>query len=205
MILSQPFRGNARITQYFGENPQIYQQFGLTGHNGIDFGIATDTDVLAATDGTVIIVGDQGATGYGKYIKIRTNDNYELTYGHLHQAKVTVGQQVRQGEVIALSDNTGFSTGPHLHFGVRQFVPGSSNIANYDNGYKGAIDPMPFFQTTAPAPSVIVTAPDPELAEAYDFVERNNIMHRTDGNLPLLRQDAARILYRFAKKFGLDR
>ena len=207
MILSQPFRGTWRITQYFAVNPQVYRQFGLDGHNGVDFGINSGTEILAAVDGTIITVGDQGGTGYGKYIKLRTNDNYELTYGHLQQSKVSVGQQVHQGEVIALSDNTGFSTGPHLHFGVRQFVPGTSNIANYGNGYKGAIDPMPFFQNPAPVtpvpPSIVVTPPDPELTEAYDFVERNNIMNDQNGNTPLLRQDAARILYRFAKKFNL--
>lgn len=200
MILSQPFRGSLRITQHFGDNPEVYGQFDLSGHNGIDFGMPSETEVVAATDATVIVVSDQGASGYGKYIRLRTSDNYELTYGHLHRATVTVGQQVQRGDIIAYSDNTGFSTGPHLHFGVRQFVPGTSTIANYDNGYKGGIDPQPFFQTeTSPLPSPL--QPDPELLQAQNFVVTNNIMSISHGSQPLLRQDAERILYRFAVHF----
>lgn len=200
MLLSQPFRGPLRITQNFGENPQIYRQFGMSGHNGIDYGMPTGTEIVAATDGTITVVSDQGNAGYGKYVRLRTNDNYELTYGHLQRAEVTVGQQVLRGDLIALSNNTGFSTGPHLHFGVRQFVAGTNTIANYNNGYKGAIDPQAFFQASEPTPPTPAPV-DAELEQAQNFVVTRNIMSSQNGQLPLLRQDAERILYRFAVHF----
>ena len=75
--------------------------------------------MLAAADGLVVFAGE--ASGYGNYVAIdhgtdaKTHDTYGTGYGHLSQIKVTRGQQVKKGDVIALSGSTGHSTGPHLH------------------------------------------------------------------------------------------
>lgn len=92
---------------------------GSTNHKGVDVSVPTGTPMLAAADGLVVYAGEAG--GYGNYVAIdhgtdpKTNDTYGTGYGHLSQIKVTQGQQVKKGDVIALSGSTGHSTGPHLH------------------------------------------------------------------------------------------
>lgn len=131
-----PFNGSYRITQHFGENPASYSQFGLKGHNGIDFGLPTGTEVIA-THGGKVIEATSDPTGYGNYIKIE-DDKQGSLYAHLQSFKVNVGDQVNEGQVIGISDNTGNSTGPHLHFGYYLFPRDRSN------GYSGYIDPLPY-------------------------------------------------------------
>lgn len=125
-----------RITQTFGKNVEYYKQWGYCcGHNGIDFGIANGTKILAAADGEINYIGfEQG--GYGNYIRM-AHDGFLTYYAHLQKAILKVGVQAKAGELIALSNNTGASTGPHLHFGLK--IPGSNP------GMKGYIDPAAYF------------------------------------------------------------
>jgi len=113
------------ITQYFGNtafataNAQVYNG---NGHNGVDFGIPTGTAVKAALSGTVLGAGDtdtacQGAS-YGKWVLIQHGNGLTTLYAHLSLIKVSSGQTVTTGEIIGYSGNTGYSTGPHLHFTV---------------------------------------------------------------------------------------
>lgn len=83
-------------------------------HNGVDYGVPTGTPVIAPSDGVVEHVAYQ-ARGAGRYIKIR-HGHITTVYMHLSKSLVKVGQSVRKGERIALSGNTGGSTGPHLHY-----------------------------------------------------------------------------------------
>ena len=133
-----------RITQTFGKNPAMYAQFGLNGHNGIDFGVPVGTRLFAPFEGTVYVVGDEGNGGYGKYIKLR-KDNLEIVLGHLSEICVVKGQQVYMGDYIGKSGNTGFSTGAHLHLGARYLNDGQ--IMNYNNGFKGYVDILPLLVT----------------------------------------------------------
>lgn len=127
-----PFNGSFRLTQGFGGNPAAYAKFGLKGHNGLDYGLPTGTPVVAPILGKVTQAGFD-ASGYGNYIKIE-NDKYGTVLAHLQSYSVKVGQQVSEGQQIGLSDNTGNSTGPHLHWGVHPFP------RNTSNGYNGYID-----------------------------------------------------------------
>ncbi|MGG2459173.1 M23 family metallopeptidase [Streptomyces sp. RGM 3693] len=86
-------------------------------HTGIDFHAASGTPVHAVGSGTVVEAGWGGA--YGNNIVIRMNDGTYTQYGHLSSFGVTVGQTVTPGQQIALSGNTGNTTGPHLHFEAR--------------------------------------------------------------------------------------
>jgi murein DD-endopeptidase MepM/ murein hydrolase activator NlpD len=113
-----PVQGS--ITQYFGENPGFYAQWGYPGHNGVDFGIPDGTPVVAAAAGTVEKVGFENG-GYGNYVKLN-HGAFQTYYAHLQGAAVGAGQKVQQGTVVGFSNNTGASTGPHLHFGLK--VPG---------------------------------------------------------------------------------
>jgi len=85
-------------------------------HEGIDIAVATGTKVLASADGEVTYQG--WMTGYGNLIIISHGSEVSTFYAHLKSFVVKKGNIVKQGQVIAYSDNTGWSTGPHLHFSV---------------------------------------------------------------------------------------
>ncbi len=132
---------NGPITQLFGENPDIYKKWGFPGHNGIDYGIPNGTPVNSAVAGTVSLVGFENG-GYGNYVKLSHVDGsktYYTYYAHLASAAVAAGQKVKAGAVVGYSNNTGASTGPHLHFGLK--------IDGENPPYKGYVDPMPYFST----------------------------------------------------------
>lgn len=114
-----PFDGNYTITQRFGENPNVYSRFGLAGHNGVDFGLPDGTPVLAPDDAEVWEC-EYDPTGYGYYLKLRTPAGEDWLLGHLHFWHLPMpGEWVAQGALVGYSNNTGFSTGPHLHLGYR--------------------------------------------------------------------------------------
>jgi murein DD-endopeptidase MepM/ murein hydrolase activator NlpD len=113
------------ITQYFGntefatKNSQLYNG---KGHTGIDFGVSIGTPIKSAMVGTVVGTGNtdltRGCLSYGKWIMVKHLNGLSTLYGHLSLINVTNGQTVSTGEIIGYSGNTGYSTGPHLHFGV---------------------------------------------------------------------------------------
>lgn len=88
-----------------------------TNHKGVDLATPTGTAVMASCGGVVTRAGWLGSYGYAVYIQ--HPGGRETRYGHLSKILVSVGQQVSQGQKIALSGNTGNSTGPHLHFEIR--------------------------------------------------------------------------------------
>jgi murein DD-endopeptidase MepM/ murein hydrolase activator NlpD len=85
-------------------------------HEGNDFGTPVGTPVHAMSTGTVTFAGWEG--GYGNKVEVTYWDGTMSVYGHLSSISVTVGQQVAPGDVVALSGNTGHSTGPHLHLEI---------------------------------------------------------------------------------------
>ena len=88
------------------------------GHNGLDFGIVVGTPVEATMDGKVVHAGWNNQ-GYGNLV-IVDNGTYKTYYAHLSSIPVSVGDSVTAGTTIGLSGNTGNSTGPHLHYEIRQ-------------------------------------------------------------------------------------
>jgi murein DD-endopeptidase MepM/ murein hydrolase activator NlpD len=136
---SQPLAwplASVRITQYFGNtafataNSQVYNGH---GHNAIDLAANIGTPLLAARDGIVVGTGNTDATcagaSYGKWVFIKHNDGLSTLYAHLSVIQVTKGQSVTQGETIGLSGQTGYATGPHLHFSV--MATAGSEIASF--------------------------------------------------------------------------
>lgn len=113
------------ITQYFGntafatKNPQIYNG---SGHNAVDFGANIGTPVQAALGGTVYGTGNtdlvRGCYSFGKWVMIKHGNGLNTLYAHLSEIDVAAGQSVATGQVLGLSGETGYATGPHLHFGV---------------------------------------------------------------------------------------
>lgn len=194
---SPPFKGfsplpypQGSVTQFFGENPNLYKSMCFNGscmcggHNGWDCVATWGTPILAITDGVIIECNDS-PTGYGKHVRILQDDEAgvaEWTYGHLSRIDAVVGQSVASGEVIGLMGNTGFVVsgatpywkynpyaGTHVHITKRpltKVIPGESwnmtyvgdrhyNIADYNNGELGAVDPIELKQFAATPPPLI--------------------------------------------------
>lgn len=86
-------------------------------HQGVDIACPAGTPVFAALPGKVVCAGWKGLYGY--CVTVASRSGVETLYAHLSRIDVRPGQQVEQGQQIALSGNTGHSTGPHLHFEVR--------------------------------------------------------------------------------------
>jgi hypothetical protein len=85
-------------------------------HHGQDFSTPYGTEVYATGSGKVIEAGWKG--GYGNCIVIDHGYGYQSTYGHLSNIKVTVGLNIKRGDMIGLSGSTGTSSGPHLHYQI---------------------------------------------------------------------------------------
>ncbi len=130
------------INQYFGANPQNYQQFGLPGHDGLDIMAPSGSKVFAVAPGKVVQVYPN-ATGhnYGIHVRIDHVDEYQTTYAHLQRPLVQVGQTVSAGDLIALANDTGNSFGSHLHLTLKK------KGAQEGNWPYNIIDPTPFILT----------------------------------------------------------
>ncbi len=86
-------------------------------HRGIDYAAPTGTPVLATADGIVTFAGHQG--GYGNAVVLRHGGSYSTLYGHLSRFAVRIGARVRQGDTLGYVGQTGWATGPHLHYEFR--------------------------------------------------------------------------------------
>jgi murein DD-endopeptidase MepM/ murein hydrolase activator NlpD len=110
-----PLAVMGNINQGYGQSTNV-----ITGepwfHGGIDISARTGTPVLAVMSGVVAATGEHNALGI--YVIINHENNYQTLYAQLAGLIAVKGQHVTRGETIALSGNTGLSTGPHLHFSV---------------------------------------------------------------------------------------
>ncbi len=104
-----------RISSGFGKR-KAPKKGASTYHKGVDFAVPIGTAVMASCGGTVTRAG--WGSGYGYCVYIQHPDGRSTRYGHLSKVLVKAGQSVSQGQKIALSGNTGVSTGPHLHFEI---------------------------------------------------------------------------------------
>jgi murein DD-endopeptidase MepM/ murein hydrolase activator NlpD len=111
------------ITQYFGDTAfAAAGAYNGKGHNGIDFGVPTGTKITSALAGSVVGTGNtdaiSGCYSYGKWALVKHGNGLTTLYAHLSSIAVSPGQEVSTGQLIGHSGNTGYSTGPHLHFSV---------------------------------------------------------------------------------------
>jgi murein DD-endopeptidase MepM/ murein hydrolase activator NlpD len=159
------------VTQWFGESPSLYAHLDMKGHNGIDIVRPHGEPMFAVEEGTIVDVKDTN-DGYGKHLRLISKlGTREWTYGHCHGIFVKQGQYVKAGQFLATMGNTGFVVsgntpywghnpyaGTHLHLGLRLTnfnertgwsYPGSNIkflVKNYENGYKGSVDPRPYLR-----------------------------------------------------------
>lgn len=119
-----------RITSTYGRRKSPFRPGGRDLHTGIDIAVDQGTPVHASADGKIVYAERKG--GYGKAILIRHPSGYETLYAHLSDLLVEEGQSVCRGQQIGFVGTTGRSTGPHLHYEIRE------------NGTP--IDPAPFIE-----------------------------------------------------------
>jgi len=141
------------VTQYFGANPQNYNQFGLPGHDGVDMRAPEGTPILAAADGTVYRVDvNPSASNYGIHVRLLHQDGYKTIYGHFSRVAdgIFLNKTVSAGDIIGYSGNTGNSFGAHLHLGLKRegftFTDANGNVWPYN-----LFDPTPFLTKFCPA------------------------------------------------------
>ncbi len=115
-ILKTPLDG-ARISSNFGMRKHPISGYNKM-HKGVDFAAPKGTPVYAGGNGIIEYVGNNG--GYGKYIRIRHNNEYKTAYAHLSgfNKGISKGVRVNQGDIIGYVGSTGNSTGPHLHYEI---------------------------------------------------------------------------------------
>ena len=112
-----PCPASSRITSGFGER-ESPTAGASSNHKGIDIGASTGSNIVAAAGGTVTIATYSYSAG--NYVMINHGGGVSTVYMHCSKLLVSVGDTVKQGDVIAKVGSTGYSTGPHLHFGIRQ-------------------------------------------------------------------------------------
>jgi hypothetical protein len=178
-----PFNGSFRITQTFGNVLYLnginwYAQWGLNGHNGQDYGLPNGTEVIAPHSGTIKEYYFD-ANGYGWYIKLE-NDIEGSVLAHLmNKPVVKMGDVVKEGDLIAYSNNTGGSTGPHLHWGYYRFP------RNRQNGFNGFVDQTPYLENEPEVSNNSIT--DYLVSVGYIYPEAHlnvvKVLHESDLKL----------------------
>lgn len=158
-----------KITQDFGENTvcvsnttgniikcdgtkppggyrSIYSE--MLGHNGLDLKAYHKQPVFCAANGKVARIETEPERGLG--VEVHSTiylggklKKFKHRYWHLHSIYVRPGDRLKIGDIVGLADNTGYSTGTHLHFDLKELSQ-DGHIKNYNNGYYGSIDPKPY-------------------------------------------------------------
>jgi len=157
------------ISQYFGDHRLDYSQFDLKGHNGLDIAAPLGTPIKAAYNGYIVEQANKD-TGFGLRITQKIyfkGKYYQLVYGHMYKLAMDIPvtwnwslsyYPVIVGQVIGYVDSTGYSTGNHLHFGMYMMTDEGVTI-NSNNGYGGAIDPLPFLRSSMTVGFKIASSP----------------------------------------------
>lgn len=158
-IINQKFGENRSCINIFdntvitcdGNNPpqgykSVYSM--MRGHNGLDLHGWRWQRVHAACDGVVVEVSTDLARGLGVSLLHHENGKHYVTrYWHLISMDVHLGDAVKLGQLVGYVDSTGYSSGDHLHFELKE-TDAKGNTLNVDNGFFGAIDPLPFMYPT---------------------------------------------------------
>lgn len=194
-MLGKPFVGDFEIGQLFGMNlVKYYFLDGRKGHGGVDFPMPNGTPLIAACDGEVIFTthpDDSPRTGWGLSIlsdevfKYNGQDcRLSCLYAHLKEGtlKVKRGDRVKQGDLIAESNNTGQTTGPHLHFATAPVHPITRRELALGNGYGSYIDPLPYLDYESPRIK--------RLKELQEFLNKHGASLKVDGKFGKLSKKA---------------
>ncbi len=157
-VLSWPL-DTVSVTQYFGKTVAARRLYTSGTHGGMDFRASIGTKIMTALSGTVLdteAVKSKSGCQYGKWVLIKHSNGLTSIYGHLSVVSVKPGDTVITGDTIGYSGDTGYATGPHLHFGIYasggvKIVDSSSLGSNNCRGIKTVaanpaayLDPMAY-------------------------------------------------------------
>ena len=145
----QPFEGEYPITLDFHEKWLPLYDNVNTFHQGIDYGCPEGTPILASADGKCLRSG-YVASGYGHYVIIQHADGTGTVYAHLSLKMVNMFSDVKQGQVIGYSGNSGNSTGPHLHFEYRKSASDYTSAEDPKTVLRSVVDIKPDNPTPSP-------------------------------------------------------
>ena len=196
--LKQPFTGYYPITQLFGQNLSAYYKAdGLLGHQGIDFAMPTGTPIIAPCNGVVFSISTDIKKGEG--VTILSDDIFQwngqpcqfaCVHWHMKDKSIVVkmGDKVKTGDLLGLSNNTGQSTGPHLHFSILPLSPDTTRtyLAGLSNGFGGSVDPMPYLDLTLPP----VSQKETKIKELQTLLNKWGATLVVDGKFGLLSNKA---------------
>jgi murein DD-endopeptidase MepM/ murein hydrolase activator NlpD len=119
VLTSLPSRWPVRgpVNSDFGPRPSPWSEGAGEHHSGLDIGAARGTPVTAPAPGTVVFTGSHAE--YGIALVIDHGNDIRTLYGHLSRVDVVPGQTIERGQLVALTGNTGRSSGPHLHYEIQ--------------------------------------------------------------------------------------
>lgn len=151
--------GEYPVSQRYGERPAYYAQFGLAGHEGLDFATPIGVNLLCPfEEGVILRDNDDPRSGaYGNYIVIwDKSQKCAVWYCHESMNNVSVGQTFKRGQVMGKTGNSGNSSGPHLHFNIVE-TDERGNRLNMNNGYQGFLDPEKYIEWITNSPQLPMT------------------------------------------------
>jgi murein DD-endopeptidase MepM/ murein hydrolase activator NlpD len=156
------------ITQFFGstefaaKNPSVYG--GRPYHSGVDFGAPVGTPLFAPLSGTITHTGNTdaipGCYSWGRWVLLKHDNGLTSLFAHLSSVSVKPGDRVETGDIIANTGNTGFSTGPHLHYTL--YASEGVRVVPFSDVRK----------TTSCAGTVTPTAPGDAYLDALDYLPK---------------------------------
>jgi len=154
-----------RVTTQFGARDSLHPG----GHTGLDLAMNLGSEIKAPTSGVVERIVDYHNQNIGKGVIMRDEHGNHLIFGHLSDnTKVHVGQRVNEGDLLALSGDSGRSTGPHLHFGVK----------NEEGQF---ISPEPYLASNDKVPQGVM--PSTEGCNVYEHMDAGNIFNNAMDSL----------------------
>lgn len=156
------FDEDFQITQFFGQRPEYYSPYGFNGHEGLDLipksGKGDNVKVYAIEEGKVVRdtddpLGDPPNKNYGvKVVVFNRNTKRGWWYCHLENNAVSIGQEIKEDELLGTMGQSGKTSGKHVHLAVRE-TDDNGNAINTNNGYKGFVDPLPFLDVQIVPPN----------------------------------------------------
>lgn len=140
-ILGPIFQGNPPVSQVYKNNPEYYKQFGLAGHEGVDYATAVGVPVIAPFDYKILRDNDDFKNNnYGNFIVVWDPvQKCAVWFCHLSENNVSFNQTGKKGDVLGKTGNSGNSTGPHCHVNFVETDAGGARL-NMNNGYQGFLN-----------------------------------------------------------------
>lgn len=181
-----PVKGSYTVTAVFGQTGRYWKD----GHKGTDF-VSDDKNVYAATGGRVRVVA-YDPSGWGNYVSVGDKDGYRHLYCHLQSVSVTIGQELKEGDVIGVMGRSGNASGVHLHYQI-------------NTAAGAALDPMTFLNKEAEFMYSDDEKISPWAKQAvYAAREKGYLVGDTDGRFrpdePLTREQAAVLIMNYERK-----